>query len=125
MADHFGLPAHVLRHWESMGLVSPARVEGGRRRYGRDDLVRIATIVVAKKAGLSLPDIREFLGARHTPARKDVLRRHRRALQERMTALRSALELVEAGLACSHDDLAACPTYRGRLAELVDGRSSV
>lgn len=49
VAGHFGLPAHVLRHWESVGLLSPVRVEGGRRRYARDDLFRVASIVRAKQ----------------------------------------------------------------------------
>ncbi|MFI7439398.1 MerR family transcriptional regulator [Nonomuraea indica] len=117
VADHFGLPAHVLRHWESMGLLSPVRVAGGRRRYTRDDLFRVASIVIAKQAGLSLPDIRTFLAAGDPAARKDVLRHNHRALQAKMAALRSALDLLEAGMNCSHEDITTCPNYRARLAE--------
>ncbi|MER7591706.1 MerR family transcriptional regulator [Micromonospora sp. NPDC127501] len=120
VADHFGLPAHVLRHWESVGLLCPARVTGGRRRYTRDDLFRVASILRAKQAGLSLPDIRAFLAAGDPATRKDVLRRNHCALQVRMAALRSALDLLEAGLNCSHEDVTTCPNYRGRLAELVE-----
>lgn len=119
VADHFGLPAHVLRHWESVGLLSPARVTGGRRRYTRDDLFRVASILRAKQAGLSLPDIRAFLAAGDPAVRKDVLRRNHGALQARMAALRSALDLLEAGLNCSHEDVSTCPNYRSQLAELV------
>lgn len=124
VADHFGLPAHVLRHWESVGLLSPARAEGGRRRYTRDDLFQVAAIMIMKRAGLSLPDIRDFLASIHTPARKDVLRRNHQALQARMAALRSALDLLEAGLNCSHEDIANCPNARAHLAELVDVQGS-
>lgn len=120
VADHFGLPAHVLRHWESVGLLCPARVTGGRRRYTRDDLFRVASILRAKQAGLPLPDIRAFLAARDPAARKDVLRRNHSALQARMAALRSALDLLEAGLTCSHEDISTCPNYRAHLAELVE-----
>jgi DNA-binding transcriptional MerR regulator len=38
LAARFGLATHVLRHWESMGLLHPVRDAGGRRRYGADDL---------------------------------------------------------------------------------------
>jgi MerR family copper efflux transcriptional regulator len=31
VAARFGLPAHVLRHWEAQGLLTPAR-HGDRRR---------------------------------------------------------------------------------------------
>lgn len=124
VADHFGLPTHVLRHWESVGLLSPARVEGGRRRYIPDDLVRVASIVVGKRAGLPLPDIGEFLASNRTAARKDVLRRNQRALRARIAALQSALDLLEAGLNCTHEDIATCPNYRAHLAELVYVRGS-
>ncbi|MEU8082283.1 MerR family transcriptional regulator [Micromonospora sp. NPDC049101] len=120
VADHFGLPTHVLRHWESVGLLRPARVTGGHRRYTRDDLFRVASILRAKQAGLSLPDIRAFLAAGDPAVRKAVLRRNHGALRARMAALRSALNLVEAGLNCSHEDIATCPNYRGQLAELVE-----
>jgi DNA-binding transcriptional MerR regulator len=120
VADHFGMPAHVLRHWESVGLLSPSRVEGGRRRYTRDDLFRVASIVRAKQAGLPLPDIRAFLTAGDPTARKDVLRRNHRALQARMAALQSTLDLLEAGLNCTHEDIATCPNFQAHIAELVD-----
>ncbi|MEU8288933.1 MerR family transcriptional regulator [Micromonospora sp. NPDC048905] len=120
VADHFGLPAHVLRHWESVGLLCPARVTGGRRRYTRDDLFRVASILRAKQAGLSLPDIRAFLAAGDPAVRKDVLRRNHGVLRARMAALQSALDLLEAGLNCSHEDVTTCPNYRGQLAELVE-----
>jgi DNA-binding transcriptional MerR regulator len=120
VADHFSLPAHVLRHWESVGLLSPARVEGARRRYTRDDLFRVASIVRLKQAGLSLPDIRAFLAARDPAARKDVLRHNHRALQAKIVALRSAVDLLEAGLNCPHEDIVTCPNYRAGLAELVE-----
>jgi DNA-binding transcriptional MerR regulator len=125
VAGHFGLPAHVLRHWESVGLLCPARVEGGRRRYTRDDLFRVASIVTAKQAGLPLPDIRAFLAACDPAARKDVLRRNQRALQARMAVMRSALDLLEAGLNCPHEDIVTCPNYQARLADLVDVQDPV
>jgi len=120
VADHFGLPTHVLRHWESVGLLSPTRVEGDRRRYTEDDMYRVASIVLTKRAGLPLPDIRAFLTASEPTARKDVLRRNHSALKARMAALRSALDLLEAGLNCSHEDIVTCPNYRAGLTELVD-----
>lgn len=120
VAEHFGLPTHVLRHWESVGLLSPTRAEGGRRRYDRDDLFRVASIVRTKQAGLSLSDIRAFLTAGEPGARKDVLRRNQSALRARMAALQSALDLVAAGLHCPHEDIVTCPNYRANLTELVD-----
>src|SRR5690242_4166048 len=69
VAARFGLATHVLRHWESVGLLSPERV-GDRRRYGPDDLYRVAVILRAKEAGLALEDIRRFIAARDPAARR-------------------------------------------------------
>ncbi len=52
-AVRFGLETHVLRHWESAGLLRPGRDGAGRRRYADADAVRIAVILRNKAAGLS------------------------------------------------------------------------
>jgi hypothetical protein len=74
----------------------------------------VASIVHAKQAGPPLPDIRAFLTAGDPAARKDVLRRHHRTLQARMAALRSALDLLEAGLNCTHEDMTSCPNFQAQ-----------
>jgi MerR-like DNA binding protein len=51
VARRFGLAPHVLRHWESIGLLTPAR-SGGQRRYDESDLARVAVILMSKEAGL-------------------------------------------------------------------------
>ena len=57
LAERFGLETHVLRYWEDVGLLAPARDGAGRRRYGSDDVVRVATILSSKVAGMSLEQI--------------------------------------------------------------------
>ena len=52
-----GLETHVLRHWEDVGLLGPERDPAGRRRYSRDDLVRIAVIQRSKAAGMTLEQV--------------------------------------------------------------------
>src|SRR4051794_13418097 len=84
VAGRFGLATHVLRHWETMGLLSPARVNGGRRRYGSSDLVRVATILLAKDAGLALADIRDLLTTTDIEERRRIQRRHRAQLIQRI-----------------------------------------
>lgn len=114
VASRFGLPAHVLRHWESAGLLTPAR-EGDRRRYSDADLYRVASILLAKEAGFGLPDIRAMLAAGTAAARHEVMKRHRDALRARIARARAALAMFEGGLTCDHDDLMACESFQGRL----------
>ncbi|GLY91805.1 MerR family transcriptional regulator [Actinoallomurus iriomotensis] len=111
VAARFGLATHVLRHWESVGLLSPERV-GDRRRYGPDDLYRVAVILRAKEAGLALEDIRRLIAARDPAARRATLERHHSDLTRRIARARASLEMVESALACTHEDLTECPHFR-------------
>jgi DNA-binding transcriptional MerR regulator len=61
LAERFDLPTHVLRHWEDMGLLAPARDSAGRRRYVEADLYRVAVILSSKAAGMSLEQVRNLV----------------------------------------------------------------
>jgi MerR family copper efflux transcriptional regulator len=116
VAGRFGLPTHVLRHWEAEGLLTPARA-GNRRRYSDTDLYRVAAILISKEAGLGLPDIRAMLAARSAPARHEVMARHRDRLLARIARAQAALDMLEGGLECPHDDIMTCPHFQGLLAD--------
>ncbi|UUZ58503.1 aminoglycoside phosphotransferase family protein [Nocardioides sp. B-3] len=73
MAQRFDLPTNVLRHWESVGLLTPARDSADRRRYARPDIVRVAAIQRNKDAGMTLDQIAVLLDA-GAPERHAVLR---------------------------------------------------
>jgi MerR family transcriptional regulator, copper efflux regulator len=115
-AGRFGLPTHVLRHWETMGLLSPERATGGRRRYGSSDLYRVAGILLAKEAGLALTDIRDILTTADVGTRRQITRRHRDELTRRIAEMQAALNLIEGGLTCGHEDITECPHYQALVA---------
>ncbi|MER7499021.1 MerR family transcriptional regulator [Nonomuraea pusilla] len=119
VAGRFGLATHVLRHWEAVGLLAPARAAGGRRRYTGDDLYRVAMILRAKEAGFALDEIREMIAAPGEAARRAVLSRRRAELVERIARVRASLELIDCALECGHDDLATCPHFRDAVARRV------
>ncbi|MFI7641158.1 MerR family transcriptional regulator [Nonomuraea sp. NPDC049400] len=115
LAERFGLPTHVLRHWESMGLLRPARQTGGRRSYGHADLERVALIRMGKEAGFTLPELRSLLSTASPMDHRDLLRRHVAKLEERISRARAAKELIEHALACPHS-FAECEHARERIA---------
>ena len=117
VAGQFGLATHVLRHWETMGLLSPARATGGRRRYGSSDRYRLAGILLAKEAGLALTDIRDILTTADVETRRKITRRHRDELVRRIEEMRAALNLIEGGLACDYEDITECPNYQSLVAD--------
>jgi MerR family copper efflux transcriptional regulator len=123
VAAQFDLPTHVLRHWETEGLLTPTR-DGDRRRYTEADLYRVAAILVAKKAGFGLPAIRAILTARTAPARHEVMARHRDALLARIAQAQAALAMLEGGMECPHDDIMTCPHFQSLLADRLHHSSA-
>ncbi|MFE3901683.1 MerR family transcriptional regulator [Streptomyces sp. NPDC059153] len=115
-AARFGLPTHVLRHWEAVGLVTPARDGAGRRRYGTGDLTRVAVAVRAKQAGLGLDTIRVLVAAADPAERRAVLVGEAVRLRTRIAAAQASLDLVECALGCGQDDFTRCPHYRTHMA---------
>jgi len=119
VAERFSLPTNVLRHWESVGLLSPERDAAGRRRYGRDDVVRVAVIVRSKAAGMSLDQIAHLLD-RDASDRHRVLQGHIDDLDRRMAEMRHSRAMTEHALNCSAHDISTCPRFRASLSDLIE-----
>jgi MerR family copper efflux transcriptional regulator len=111
LAGRFGLATHVLRHWEAVGLLAPARRVSGRRRYGPDAPARVAFIQLTKELGFGLEQVREMLTTTDPAARKAVLARHDAELERRIEAATAARELIGHGLRCPAPDFVECPNF--------------
>jgi MerR family redox-sensitive transcriptional activator SoxR len=61
VARRAGLSVPALRYYEERGLLDPVRDAGGRRRFPRHVLRRLAVIAAGQRVGLSLADIGEAL----------------------------------------------------------------
>lgn len=120
VATRFNLPTHVLRHWESEGLLTPERVSGGHRRYNDADVYRVAAIVIAKQSGFGLPEIRTMLAAGNAETRHEVIKEHRAALEARIAQAQAALAMIGGAQECEHDDVMTCPNFQ-RLVRAIPG----
>lgn len=89
-----GTTSRTLRHYQALGLLSPARVgHGGVRWYGRAELVRLQRILVLRELGLPLPAIGRVLDEDEDEV--TALRRHLdqlRSEQERLARQAAAVE---------------------------------
>ncbi|MFE9169755.1 MerR family transcriptional regulator [Streptomyces kebangsaanensis] len=125
LAERFGLATHVLRHWEAMGLLVPARNTAGHRRYRAADLARVAVILRAKEAGLSLDTIRSLVTPTDAVKRRNTLREKAEALRSRIAAAQAALELVECALGCDREDFTQCAHFQQVVADRAGADAAV
>ncbi|TDP37988.1 MerR family transcriptional regulator [Nocardia ignorata] len=60
-AELTGVGVQTLRLYERHGLLTPARSDGGTRRYSSNDLARLQRIVALAAAGVNLAGIGRIL----------------------------------------------------------------
>jgi len=118
VAERFDLPTNVLRHWESVGLLRPDRDAAGRRRYGEEEVVRIAIIQRSKLAGMSLEQIAVLLDDGRS-GRHEVLHAHLDDLDKRMLEMRRSREMTEHALRCRAHDIMTCPRFRAGVEDVL------
>ena len=56
-----GITKENLRYYEKEGLLSPERLDNGYRDYSEDDIVRLKKILVMRKLGITIAEIRDVL----------------------------------------------------------------
>jgi MerR family transcriptional regulator, copper efflux regulator len=118
LAGRFGLATHVLRHWESVGLLAPARL-AGQRRYSEADAAQVSFILLGKQFGFGLQDLRELLGIHDIASRNAALRHYKKLLEHRIALAQEQLALIDHGLTCPVADYHDCPHIHELLAERV------
>ena len=63
LARRTGISASALRYYETRGLFKPQRNRAVQRRYPRLDIRRVSILIIVKKCGFRLRDIKELLAA--------------------------------------------------------------
>ncbi len=117
VARRSGLAPSAIRFYESRGLISATRTEGGQRRFRRDVLRRLACIRVAERVGFTLEEIEETMSElprAHTPSRSDWERlsaRWRGQLDERIRLLEGLRGLPTECIGCGCLSLQTCRLY--------------
>jgi len=60
VARQFGLTLRALRFYEDKGLLSPRR-EGNTRLYARKDIARLKMVLLGRRAGFSLREVKQVM----------------------------------------------------------------
>ena len=115
IAKQTGANVQTIRYYEQIGLMrDPGRTAGGQRRYGTEDLDRLAFIRHARQLGFSLEAIRELLDLSDHPDRPcseadAIARRQMKQVELRMARLEALhTELKRMVRECSGGRSADC-----------------
>ncbi|WP_026413035.1 MerR family transcriptional regulator [Actinomadura oligospora] len=100
-ARHGRVSVRMLRHYDALGLLRPARVDpgSGYRHYQAGQLARLNRLIALKELGFTLQQVRQILDDQVTTEELRAMLRLRRAeLEAAMTAAAARLVQVEARL---------------------------
>ena len=116
LAAASGVSAKMIRHYEGIGLISPAgRSEANYRSYGTDDVHRLSFIRRARALGFPIERIRDLLrlwsdGSRSSADVKRIALAHAAELDRKIADLRAmAATLHRLADACGGDARPQCP----------------
>lgn len=98
IADLSGVTERTLRHYESKGLLEPARQANGYRAYTSADLARLQRILLFRACGMSLAAIKRTLDGSEADV-KAALASQIAALQARRDQIDDLIENAQAALA--------------------------
>lgn len=103
VAGFAGVTSRTLRHYDSIGLLSPTRIgSNGYRYYDERSLLRLQRILLLRELGLGLPTIAEVIDGNVDD--RQALRQHvrwlegeRSRIQEQIRSVSSTLQALEKG----------------------------
>lgn len=114
-----GVKVPTIRYYENVGLLVPAeRSEGNQRRFGRDELDRLAFIRHARDLGFSIDAIRDLLDLSGHPektchAADEIAAEQLAAVRARIARLqRLERELVRMTRHCAGHTVGECDVLR-------------
>lgn len=93
LEEKLGTPRANIRYYEKEGLFSPERKENGYREYTEQDEKQLKTIVILRKLGTPVPQIRALLNGQAQLS--EVLSENLLSLQKQKEELESAIRMCE------------------------------
>lgn len=115
-----GLAPSAIRHYETLGIVTPFRNAGGHRRYGRADIRKLSFVMIAQGLGFPLARLAASLGELpegRPPAQADwtrIAKGLRRDIQARIDSLTLLAEKLDGCMGCGCLSLDRCALYNAK-----------
>ena len=117
LAKEYGVSLRTLRFYEDKGLLTPERV-GSTRLYHRRDVSRLELILLGRKVGFSLREVKQLMdlydpngtNIRQLKAVVDRSTRQLGRLEKQRAELDSAIQAISDLISTTKDKLASIPT---------------
>ena len=109
-AERSGVSARMLRHYESLGLLSGvARTESGYRQYTEADIHSLRFIKRSRDLGFSMDEITELMGLwqnrrRASSSVKRIAEKHLAELEQRIADMQAMQRTLSKLVHCCHSD---------------------
>lgn len=91
LEDLLGVSKATIRYYEDQGLVTPPRTDNGYREYSDEEVQLFQKIIVLRKLGLGIPEIRNLIDGK--AELHDVLEYNMERLRTRQDEIASAMDL--------------------------------
>lgn len=99
-----GTTKETLRHYRSLGLLNPEKIDSnGYRLYGPSQVVEYMTILSLKEAGCELSEIKEYLSSGQTTSLQRIFKDRISDIERKQTALEERKNVLEGALARLND----------------------
>ena len=113
-----GIPSKTLRYYESIGLISPSRLDNGYRDYADDDVAQLNFVRRSRALGFSIDDCRSLLAlwadtSRASADVRAIANSHLDAVEQKLDELSEMQRTLSALVsACHGNDSPECPILR-------------
>lgn len=97
LARMVGVTVRTLQYYDEQDLLKPVVTEGGRRKYTREDILRLEQIIFLKSFGFSLEEINDkILDLKTSADFEEVFSQQRKVLTGQIEHLNHIVDLIDA-----------------------------
>lgn len=100
--QELGVPRATVRFYEKQNLLSPGRGENSYRDYNKDDVERLKTIIIFRKLGMSVADIKDIFDG--SVSLSMTLEKNIAVLQKQVEELNGAIRVCKQ-MQANHEEL--------------------
>ncbi len=113
-----GLTTATLHHYEDVGLIESVGRSGLRRQYSPAVIEQLAVVVICRRAGFSLNEIRAITNRTEPSSWRATASQRADELDRRIAELERARDGIRHALTCPSSDIMTCEHFQASLSQV-------